>query len=85
MVNHASYSPDGKYIVAAFSDGTIRILDDETGQVIRTIEGHTGQVNSLNCSPDGRKVVSASSEDNAIKVWDVYTGKLKSVFTFNSE
>ena len=36
--------------------------------------GHTGGVNSVCFSPDGRYILSGSS-DNLIKLWDVETGK----------
>jgi WD40 repeat protein len=44
-----------------------------------TLKGHTGQVNSVAFSPDGRTLASGSS-DQAIKLWDVQTGKEKATF-----
>ena len=69
-VNSAAYSPDGREIVSASWDNTIRIWDSATGECKRVLEGHTGSVNSAAYSPDGREIVSASRNDGTIKVWN---------------
>ncbi|MBQ5574827.1 MAG: PD40 domain-containing protein, partial [Bacteroidales bacterium] len=69
-VYSASFSPDGKYIVSAYSDNTVRIWDAKTGQQVgNPLEGHTGDVYSASFSPDGRYIVS-SSWDNTVRIWD---------------
>ena len=42
----------------------------------RNIEGHSGWVDSVAVSPDGRRIVSGSG-DKTIKVWNLATGKLE--------
>ena len=73
-VNSASFSPDGKQIVSASADSTVRIWDAETGECLQILVGHTGSVYSASFSPDGKWVVSAS-EDNTDRIWDVHTGQ----------
>ncbi|MGZ3618767.1 MAG: WD40 repeat domain-containing protein, partial [Ktedonobacteraceae bacterium] len=41
--------------------------------LIRTLQGHTAQVNGCAVSPDGTFIVSAS-DDETLKVWDARTG-----------
>jgi len=72
-VSNAEYSPDGRFIVAA-SGETAWVCDPNRGEVVRKLEGHTGQVNSASFSPDSRLIVTASA-DNTARVWNAQTGE----------
>lgn len=67
------FSPDGARIVSANRDGTLMIWDASTGEVLDTLEGHSGQVKACAFSPDGGRIVSAS-KDNTLKIWDASSG-----------
>jgi len=41
---------------------------------LRVLRGHNGWVRSLTVSPDG-KVLISSGDDNAIRFWDIATGR----------
>ncbi|MFM6776061.1 MAG: WD40 repeat domain-containing protein, partial [Dolichospermum sp.] len=58
---------------------TIKIWNLETGEVESTLTGHSRWVNAIAVTPDGKTVISGSS-DNTIKTWDLGTGEKKLTF-----
>ena len=69
------FSPDGRRLASACRDGTLRLLNAETGQVTRTLTGHDGGVTSVAWSGDG-KFLASGSYDMSVKVWDASTGEV---------
>jgi WD40 repeat protein len=69
-----AFSPDGSRLASGGHDRTIKVWDTASGQMLRTLNGHTSRVNSVAFSPDGSRLVSAS-EDQTIKVWDTASGQ----------
>jgi WD40 repeat protein len=67
-----AFSLDGRRIVSASHDNTLKVWDAETGRCEATLEGHGGRVNACAFSPDGQRIVSAS-EDRALKLWGTDT------------
>ena len=66
----ATFSPDGKRIVSASDDETVKVWDAQTGECIRTLKGHKYCVWSAAFSPDGSRIVSAS-HDETLRIWDI--------------
>jgi WD40 repeat protein len=67
------------------NDDTLKVWDLDTpvwawpwrlirGRALRTLEGHSGGVNGVAVTPDGKRAVSAS-DDETVKVWDLETGR----------
>jgi hypothetical protein len=71
-VNACAVTPDGRRMVSASWDQTLKVWSLENGCVLATLEGHADQVISCAVTPDGRRVVSASA-DKTLKVWDLVT------------
>lgn len=68
-----AYSPDGKFLVTASFDNTLKLWDVASGKEVRTYggaAGHTKQVICVGFSSDGSMIASGST-DNTLKVWDV--------------
>ena len=51
-------------------DKTLKVWEVATGKCVATLEGHSGGVRSVAMFPDGRRVVSGST-DNTLKYWGV--------------
>jgi WD40 repeat protein len=73
-VASVALSGDGKTLVSASSDKTIKVWDVDTGHERATLKGHTDTVWSVALSDDGKTLVSASWDD-MVKVWDMDTGR----------
>ncbi|MCP5108859.1 MAG: kinase, partial [bacterium] len=74
VVPSAVYSGDGKKILSASSDYSIKEWDAATGRCLRTLKGHSSHVTSAVYSSDGKRILSSSS-DNTNKVWNAATGQ----------
>jgi len=70
VVNDIAWSANGRCLVSAGMDKTVRLWEFVNGQPIARWEGHQGQVSAVAFHPLGRKVVSAS-RDTTLLVWDV--------------
>lgn len=69
-----AFSPDGQYLAAGDTKGSILLRRVVDGQPIRKFEGHNAWVVSLAFSPDGNILASGSCDCTA-KLWDVNTGR----------
>ncbi|KAI9207434.1 WD40-repeat-containing domain protein [Polychytrium aggregatum] len=76
LVNHLSFSPDGRMIASASFDKSVKLWDGVTGKFINTLRGHVGSVYQTTWSADSRIVLSGS-KDSTLKCWDLKTHKIK--------
>jgi len=67
--------PSGKLLFSSGSSNTIKVWNLKTGELIRTLTGHTTAVNAIAVNPDGQLLASGSA-DRSIKVWDIRSGRL---------
>ena len=86
-VTDLAFSPDDRLIASAcgeqtrFLGGTITaatgtelfLWDLDSSELVRKFEGHSRRIRSIDFSPDGRALVSAS-EDGTLRVWDPVDG-----------
>jgi WD40 repeat protein/uncharacterized caspase-like protein len=75
-INAIALSSDGRFLISASDDNTLKIWDTATGNVLRTLYGHAQPVLAAALSPDGRFIASGG-EDLTVRVWDVATGEAR--------
>ncbi|KAL0077431.1 quinon protein alcohol dehydrogenase-like superfamily [Phycomyces blakesleeanus] len=76
LVNHVSFSPDGRMIASASFDNSVKLWDGMTGKFIGNLRGHVGAVYQVCWSSDSRMLIS-SSKDSTLKIWDIKKMKIK--------
>jgi WD40 repeat protein/serine/threonine protein kinase len=72
-INVFYFSADRQRIITAGRDVAL-VRNAVTGDVLLALRGHDGDVNSVTCSPDGKRIASAGG-DLTVKVWEAATGK----------
>ncbi|MBN3939275.1 MAG: hypothetical protein HWQ40_04810, partial [Nostoc sp. NMS9] len=82
-VRAVALTPDGKKVISASSDKTLKLWNLETGEDERTFKGHRHRVTAVALTPDGKKVISAS-DDNTLKLWNLETGEDEQTFKGHS-
>jgi WD40 repeat protein len=71
-----AWSPSGVFVTEGpEGSGIIDIRDGETGDSVRSFQGHDGDVTDVAFSADGSRLAS-TGDDGTLKVWDPSTGRL---------
>ncbi|AFZ18948.1 WD40 repeat domain-containing protein [Allocoleopsis franciscana] len=63
-------SADGKTLVSGGQDKAIKIWDLSTGELKKTLQSDSGEIEALAIAPDGKTVVSGSG-DLMVRIWDI--------------
>lgn len=69
-------SPDGARIATGHTDGSARLWDAHTGQVLRSFQGQGDAVTSIAFSPDGKSILTGSL-DKVARLLDLSTGNVR--------
>jgi len=72
VVNSLAFSPDGTLLASgdSYQDNAVRLWAVDSGELLRTLEGHTHGIEHLTFSPDGQMLVSGSY-DGSVRLWGI--------------
>jgi WD40 repeat protein len=73
VLSEAAFTLDGTRLAGIGGDGAIRIWDN-SGNVIKTLTSTVKPAYPITFSPDGKSLVSASSDRSSLLLWDVESG-----------
>ena len=71
---NVAFTPDGTKLIAGTGDGTIRIYDVASGEVLRAFAGSDNSVFGVTVSPDGSLLATTSAFEELVRVWDLENG-----------
>jgi WD40 repeat protein len=70
LISSVVWSPDGKKLVSGNSDGTLSVWRADTGELVKTLTGHSKGTSSVTWNPDGQTFASGSW-DGTVKIWSL--------------
>jgi WD40 repeat protein len=73
-VSDLHFTHDGTRLISAQHDGTIRVWEAATGELLREFTGHGIPATGAAFLPDGERVISAGLDDT-VRIWDIAGGR----------
>jgi WD40 repeat protein len=70
MPNALGFSSDSRWLASGWNDGTISLIDTNSGIEDYAWKGHDDVINSVSFSPDSKLLISAS-QDGTVKFWSL--------------
>ncbi len=87
LVSTLAFSPDGRFLYVAANDDPDPILcrfEWRTGRRDKVFEGHKKQVDGMALSTDGQTMITASSLEDLLYLWNTTTGAIVGSFDCSS-
>lgn len=74
-IQSVAFGHDGLCLASGSADGTVKLWDVTTGQLIKSFEEHTGPVNCVAFGPKG-EILASGSRDGTVKLRNVASGEM---------
>ena len=77
LVTRCAFTPDGKRIITASNDGTLRIWNAESGVCARILKSTDGKFKKISFSEDGNFIVTTVGsyhKEETLQIWETSTG-----------
>jgi WD40 repeat protein len=74
FVPSLTWTPDGKHVITGSADGTIRIWNSKSGDLVHAFEAHADGTTGVALSSDGRRLMTVGWGDRAVKLWEAEPG-----------
>ncbi|MGW1793644.1 nSTAND1 domain-containing NTPase [Streptomyces tubercidicus] len=75
-----AFAPDGRTLVTASDDHTVKLWDSTSHRLLATLVGHVAGINAIAIAPDSRTLATAA-DDGTVRLWDLTTHRTKGVLT----
>ncbi len=66
----ARFSRDGKLVVSGDADNNGYVWEVSSGQCVGVLKHHTGEITSIDLSPDGKQIATGS-KDRTVCIWNI--------------
>lgn len=79
-----SYRQDGRLLVAGDEQGSVKLFDTNSKNVLRLFKGHKAPTHRTHFTPDLLHIASFS-DDQTVKLWDIASEKVVHTFSDHSD
>jgi WD40 repeat protein len=73
---NVAFSPDGRRLATGGEDNTVKLWDVQTGDELRSLPGHSGEVCTVAFSPGPGRWIASAGEGSTVTIRDSHTGDL---------
>jgi WD40 repeat protein len=79
-----SFSPDDVMLVCGYEDGSVKIWNVQTSNLVQLFNGHVKPVRSVMFSPCGTMILSGG-DNTMVQIWDISPGRCNCVLDGHSD